>query len=172
MFSTLGGKPLLFEYRHGMEHPPRYSWYPLHVSWYPPAVLKLQKMISLHGTEHPTVFMISPTVLSFHHGTRDSPMVLMITPMVLKISPTFIMISPKVLKISHHITHDIPHGTEHTLYRVRIYKLLIRQESSGHSCNFLLALETSRFQNCSATKVKDGSTCSQLVPISATCCDK
>ena len=66
-----------------------------------------QKIYPSHGTEHPlpTVFMISPTciMISSHgtehpHGTQD-------------ICPGY---------------HDIPHGTEHTLYRVIINENTIK----------------------------------------------
>ena len=96
------------------------------------------KRFSPHGTEHPTVFMISPMCIMI------SPQY-WVSPMVLKITPTVLMISPMVPNNPHgnqdvpQIYHDVPprywtsprnsrypptcimispHGTAHTLYRV------------------------------------------------------
>ena len=35
---------------------------------------------------------------------------------------------PTVLKIFPHINHDIPHGTEHMLYRVRIHRVFCKDK--------------------------------------------
>ena len=46
--------------------------------------------------------------------------------------PTCIMMSSTVLKISSYGTHDIPHGTEHTLYKV------IHNSLSRYGCRAML----------------------------------
>ena len=62
--------------------------------------------------------MISPTVLDNPHGTQDIP------PQYSRYPPTVLKISPTVLNTLHG-TQDIPHGTDHphgtahTLYRVK-----------------------------------------------------
>ena len=48
-----GGNLLLFEYPHSTHDIP-YMYHDI------PTVLKLQRMVSPHGTEHPPVLMISP----------------------------------------------------------------------------------------------------------------
>ena len=77
------------------------SWYPPTCIMISPMVLKLQKMISLHSSEHSTILMISPHV---HH---DSPMVLCI-PTVLKITPMVLMITPMVLNTPQYSRYS-PH---------------------------------------------------------------
>ena len=44
--------------------------------------------------------------------------------------------------------------------------------SRGYTCDFLLALTTRHPQNCFATEVNGGCTCSQVLQISAICCKK
>ena len=97
-----GGKSqLLFEYPtllntlHGTHD------IPPHASWYPPTVLKFQRMVSPHGTEHPPRYSWYPST------------VLMISPHMHHDIPPRYWTSPTVLKITPHGTHDIPHGTEH-----------------------------------------------------------
>ena len=87
---------------------PQY-WTPPQHSWYPPTVLKFQRMVSPHGTEDPHGTQDNL------HGTHD---ILHSTehPTVLKISPTVLKISPKVLNTPTVLS--TPHGTAHTLYRV------------------------------------------------------
>ena len=44
--------------------------------------------------------------------------------------------------------------------------------SRGYICTFLLALGTQHPQSCFATEAEGGCTCSQVFPVSATCCRK
>ena len=75
-----------------------FPWY-----WVSPMVLKITPDSDIpHGTEHPMVLKISPTVLNIPHSTQYIPTVLN-TPMVL---------------------HN-PHSTAHMLYRVRLATLLV-----------------------------------------------
>ena len=60
VFSTMGGKSFVIWVPQGTEHPHGTHDIPPHASWYPPTVLKFQRMVSPHGTEHP-------------HGTHDIP---------------------------------------------------------------------------------------------------
>ena len=129
-----GGKiQLLFEYPTVLNTPHGTHDIPPHASWYPPTVLKFQRMVSPHGTEHPpryswyppTCIMISPhmhhdipprysnfkgwyppTVLNTLHGTHDIPP-------CASWYPPWYWTSPTVLKITPHGTHESPHGTEH-----------------------------------------------------------
>ena len=99
----------------------------------PPTVLKFQRMVSPHGTEHPHGTHDIPPRVQYRGGKSlllsEYPTVLN-TPMVLMISSTCIMIPPQysnfkgwypptvlntptVLMISPHVHHDIPHSTEH-----------------------------------------------------------
>ena len=130
-----GEKSIVIWVPHGTEHPHGTHDIPPHASWYPPTVLKFQRMVS-PGTEHPpryswyppTCIMISPTVLNIPHGTQDNlpryswyPTTVLNTPRYSRYpphlswypptvlnTPTVLKISPTVLMISPHGTHDIP----------------------------------------------------------------
>ena len=145
VFSTMGEKSFVIWVPHGTEHPHGTHDISPHASWYPPTVLKFQRMVSPTVLMvSPTCIMISPTVLNIPYGTQDNPHGTHNIPTVLNIPhgtqdiPTFIMISPwywtpprysryppTVLMISSTVLMisptvlNTPQSTAHTLYRVR-----------------------------------------------------
>ena len=128
--SVPGGYLLLFE-SHATEHLPRYSWYP-------PTVLKLQRMISL-------------TLLNTPHGTQDIPPLYCTTPTVLHTRYTGWL-------VCREITEDFPKIFSRNGFRLILTKLelkwyfisfrklsgtspkIFRQLHSGYTTKLLLTM--------------------------------
>ena len=122
--STVGGyHPLKFEYRGGI------SWY----MWgdiISTVGYSNNKRFSLHGTEHPTALMISPTCIMISPTVLNTPTILKITPPWYSWYPSTVLNTPQysrypptVLTISPMVLNN-PHGTAHTLYRVKWSRLV------------------------------------------------
>ena len=75
-------------------------WTPPRYLWYPPMVLKLQRIVSSHSTEHPMVLNIAPTCIMISLIVLSIPMALKITPHGTYDSPPWYWTPPSVLKIS------------------------------------------------------------------------
>ena len=128
-FNTVGDNLLLFKYPTVLNTPT--------VLMISPTLLKLQRMVSSHGTEHPhSTHDISTTVLSIPQDTQDNPPQYSQYPhgtehlLWYSRYPHIYHESPTVLNIAHssqdiptcimNIPHstEYPHGTAQTLYRV------------------------------------------------------